>query len=165
VSGEAGASLQSEYYTLFLGSGVRVSVAPPPGDDGSAVGRYFEEQSAPYAAWLARARPALDALFTRWAAEGVPLARWSAKHEQVDGVIIEDQDRPQEAMRAAHFRTYHRGGPCVVRVGGGRRLAGVRSLNLALLVTTRVERTLINQLLDQVAEVVTAAEIKDGAPR
>src|SRR5688500_15823267 len=93
MSGEAGAQLDSEYYALFVGSGVRVSYALPPGGDGTEIGRYFQEESAPYARWLERARPALDGFFTRLATEQrIPLVRLSEPSEEIYGIIIEDVD-------------------------------------------------------------------------
>jgi hypothetical protein len=73
VSGEAGATLDGEYFRLFIGSGVSVNIAVEPGRD--AVGDYFARANAPYLAWLARAQPALEALFTQLVAGGLPLAR------------------------------------------------------------------------------------------
>jgi hypothetical protein len=91
VSGEAGATLESKLYSILVGSGVRVALGP--GNAG-----YFEKERVPFAAWLERARPDLDALF---AGSMLPLTPLVAPFEQVDGAIIEARDD-----KSAHFRQY-----------------------------------------------------------
>lgn len=153
MSGESGADLDSTYYALFIGTGVCVSYEPPPGDDGSAIGRYFEEESQPYRAWLLRAKPALDALFEEVHAEGtLPLVPFGGASETIDGTIIEDVGARED--RAEHFRQYHRGGPCTVSVSGDDRMPDGQSLNLRLLVSARVSRKALEALLDRVAAVL-----------
>jgi hypothetical protein len=163
MSGEAGAQLRSEYYSIFIGRGVMVSVARPPWEDGSYVARYFEEASAPYHRWLERARPALDALFSEWVAAGdpaLPIVRLDQPFEQVDGAVIETPDRKSE-----HFRQYHRGGPLMVHAHShGQLLPDHQSLNLALLVSTRVRQEALDELLKRVAAVLVPLEHEPEPP-
>ncbi len=156
MSGEAGARIDSEYYSLFVGSGIRVSYAPPPGDDGTAIGRYFQEDSAPYVRWLERARPALDAFFAQLAAEQrAPIVRLSEPSEEIHGVIIEDvEPTGEEAGDERHFRQYSRGRPCPVSLNGSQRLPGLQSLELRLLVSERVRRSALEHILDGVADIL-----------
>jgi hypothetical protein len=63
MSGEAGATLRGEGWSLFLGRGLIEDVAIPPGAGGDYVGAYFDRESAPFRRWLERARPGLEALF------------------------------------------------------------------------------------------------------
>jgi hypothetical protein len=145
VSGEAGASIDGTHYQIFIGTGMRVSYEPPPGDDGSAIGRYFDEDSAPYHKWLARARPALDALFAALIAEGAPLVPLGQKFEEIDGTIIEpgrDLDR--------HFKQFHKGGPLAVRLDGGRHMPDHQSMNLHVLVSRRVQRSELDAIVERV---------------
>jgi hypothetical protein len=128
-------------YSLFLGSGVSVALAGPPGD-------YFHRASQPLAAWLERARPDLDALF---ADSGLPLAPLEGPLEQVDGAIIEEPDH-----KAAHFGEYYRGGNLLVFVDGTSRLDGIHSLRLRIAVARRVHRRELDQLIDRVAAIVKA---------
>ncbi|AKJ00935.1 hypothetical protein ATI61_112196 [Archangium gephyra] len=102
MSGQAGAQLDSESYALFVGSGISVSYAPPPDDDGTAIGR-----------WLEHARPTLDVFFARLAAEQrLPLVPLSEPSEEIHGVILEDLDPTRlDAGAEQHFRQYHRGRP------------------------------------------------------
>jgi hypothetical protein len=145
VSGEAGALIDGTHYRIFIGSGVRVSYEPPPGDDGSAIGRYFEEDSAPYQAWLARARPELDALFAAVVAEGAPIVPLAQTFEEIDGTIIEpDRDLDR------HFKQYHQGGPLAVRLDGGRHMPDYQSMNLHFLVSRRVQRSELDPIVERV---------------
>jgi hypothetical protein len=148
VSGEAGAAIESTHYGIHVGSGVRVSFMPPPGDDGSAIGRYFERKSAPYTAWLSRARPALDALFAALITEGVPIVPLAQKFEEIQGTIVED-DRD-----GAHFRKYHQGGPLVVRLDGNGRMPDHGSLGLHFLVSRRVRRAELQPIVERVVGVL-----------
>ncbi|WP_375771089.1 hypothetical protein NR798_09370 [Archangium gephyra] len=159
MSGEAGAQLDSEYYSLFVGSGIRVSYAPPPGDDGTAIGRYFREASLPYERWLASARPALDAFFARLATEQrVPIVRLAEPSEEIDGIIIEDVDPAlSDAGAEQHFREYSRGRPCPVYLNGSGRLPGFQTLQLRFLVSTRVRRSALEPVLTGVADILLRA--------
>jgi len=155
MSGEAGAELVTDGWALFLGSGVNVSLATAPGDDGGAHARYFAQASARFSAWLARARDGVDAAVR---AAALPLARLADGADEIDGVIIDALDRDEESA-AAHFRRYARPGrPLVVRIdcGGPRRLGGIESARLRLHVTTRVERAALEALADAVAMAIRA---------
>lgn len=156
MSGEAGAQLDSEYYALFVGSGIRVSYALPPGGDGTEIGRYFQEESAPYARWLERARPALDGFFARLAAEQrLPLVRLSEPSEEIHGIIIEDVDPAlADAGAEQHFREHSRGLPCPVSLNGSRRLPAPQSLELRFLVSARVLRSALEPVLEGVVDIL-----------
>ncbi|KFA86735.1 hypothetical protein [Archangium violaceum] len=156
MSGQAGAQLDSEYYGLFIGSGINVAYAIPPGDDGTAIGRYFREKSAPYERWLERARPALDEFFARLAAEQrIPLVPFSQRAEEIHGVIIEDLDSSVLDIGAEqHFRRYHRGQPCAVSLNGAGRLPDFQTLELRFLVSTRVRRSALEPVLQGVANIL-----------
>ncbi|MFY0525449.1 hypothetical protein ACN28I_20665 [Archangium gephyra] len=156
MSGEAGAQLDSEYYALFVGSGVRVSYALPPGGDGTEIGRHFQEESAPYARWLERARPALDGFFARLATEQrIPLVHLSEPSEEIHGIIIEDVD-PSLADTGAeqHFREHSRGLPCPVSLNGSRRLPAPQSIQLRFLVSARVRRSALEPVLEGVVDIL-----------
>lgn len=161
MSGEAGAQLDGEYYSLFVGSGIRVSYALPPGGDGSEIGRYFREDSAPYARWLERARPALDAFFARLASEQrIPLVRLAEPSEEIHGVIIEDMDLSlADAGAEQHFRKYSRGLPCPVSLNGAQRLPDFQSLQLRFLVSARVRRSALEPILDGVVDILLRAAL------
>ena len=154
MSGEAGATLASTYYVLFVGSGVRVSLAIEPGGTGRDSGEWFAHASAPYRIWLERARPELDRLFEQVVgSQRLPLAPVGAPGEEIDGAVIEPDDQA-----GRHFRRHFRGRPCPVRVNGAGRLGGFRSLTLQLQVSDRVPRAELDRLLASVAAVLTAAE-------
>jgi hypothetical protein len=159
MSGQAGAQLDSEYYALFVGSGLSVSYALPPGDDGTAIGRYFREDSTPYERWLEHARPALDAFFARLAAEQpIPLLPLSEPSEEIHGVIIEDLDPTVVDLGAErHFRKYHRGRACPVSLNGAGRLPDFQSLQLRFLVSTRVRRSALEPVLAGVVDILLRA--------
>ena len=150
MSGEAGANLEGELYSVSVGTGLIVSVAIPPGDDGSAVGRYFEDRSASFRRWLAHAKPALDALFAQLVGEGEPLVLVNQPHETLDGTFL-------ESGKDAHFRKYHRGGPLAVHLDGDRLLPEGQTLRLKLLVSKRVEKKRMDALLARVAQVLLEA--------
>lgn len=156
MSGEAGAQLDSEYYSLFVGSGIRVSYALPPGGDGSEPGRYFREESAPYARWLERARPALDAVFARLAAEQrVPIVRLTEPSEEIHGIVIEDVDPAlADAGAEQHFREYSQGLPCPVSLSGAGRLPFPQTLQLRFLVSARVRRSALEPVLEGVVDIL-----------
>lgn len=150
MSGEAGARIEGQRHAVFLGSGVNVSVATPPGDDGSAVGRYFDAANAPYGRWLARAAADLERLFAAVHAEGrLPLVDLGQPVAHVDGTIIEPDDR-----KAQHFARHHRGGPLALSIGGNDLLPDHRSLRVAIAVTGRVHRRDLDDLLARVAAVL-----------
>jgi hypothetical protein len=149
MSGEAGAGIEAEYYGLFIGSGVCVSVAESP-DDGSAIGAYFAGASAPYVRWLARAREDLDALFVELHAQGpVPLVAVTTPCEQIDGAIVEQPD-----VKARHFSEYHRGGPLMIHASSHTLLPDGQSLDLRVHVASRVRRDDLDALLGRVAAVL-----------
>jgi hypothetical protein len=150
MSGEAGANLEGELYSVSVGSGLIVSVALPPGDDGSAVGRYFDDHSAPFERWMAHAKPQLDALFAQLVAEGEPLVPVNQPHETLDGTFL-------ESGKDAHFRKYHRGGPLAVFLDGHGLLPEGQTLRLKLVVARRVEKKRMDALLARVAQVLLAA--------
>jgi hypothetical protein len=156
MSGQAGADLDSEYYALFVGSGISVAYAPPPGDDGTAIIRYFREESEPYVRWLERARPELDAFFARLAAEQrVPLVRLAEPSEEIHGIIIEDVDPAlSDAGAEQHFRQYSRGRPCPVSLNGSGRLPDFQSLQLRFLVSARVRRSALEPVLEGVVDIL-----------
>jgi hypothetical protein len=86
MSGEAGASIESGWYALFVGAGMRKCFHVETDEQAAAADRWFEEQSAPYRAWLARAQTALDALFDGFVASGLPLARFEGgRGTRLDG--------------------------------------------------------------------------------
>jgi hypothetical protein len=147
MSGEAGASYQSELYTIGVSSGLSVSVAIPPGDDGSAVGGYFERESRPFHLWLDRARAPLDALFAQLVAAGEPLVPLAHPHQELHGVFLEDGSE-------AHFRKYYKGGPLAVHLDGDAHLTGGRSLTLSFLVSTRVERRRMEAIVARAAAIL-----------
>lgn len=143
MSGEAGARREGTLYAVFVGSGVIVSVAVPPGDDGSAIGKHFAAANAPFERWLARAAPDLERLFALVQAEGrLPLVALRQDCEHVDGAIIEASD-----TKARHFARYHRGGPLALSIGGPGLLPEYRTLRLSLAVTGRVHRRDLDDLL------------------
>lgn len=74
MSGEAGATLQSAWYSIFIGTGVRKIYRAETAEEEAAIERYFAGASAPYRDRLDRAKPALDALFPELVAAGIPLA-------------------------------------------------------------------------------------------
>jgi hypothetical protein len=162
VSGEAGWTIEGERYGLFIGSGVSVDVAIPPGDDGSAVGRYFDRKSQPYRLWLERARPKLDALFARLVAEGVPLVPLAGKHEQVYRAVVEDSSSHQ-ADDDRHFRRYYGGGSLLVEVRDNDRLPRSQTLALRLAVSTRVRRSQLERIADEVAAILVSVDSSRGA--
>ncbi len=163
MSGQAGAQLDSEYYSLFIGSGISVSFSPPPGDDGTAIGRYFREKSMPYGRWLERASPALDAFFARLVAEQrVPIVRLSEPSEEIHGVIIEDVEPTRaDAGAEQHFREHSRGRPCPVSLNDSRRLPAFQSLELRFLVSERVRRSALDHILDGVVDILLRTEHQD----
>ena len=57
MSGMAGAWHDDTFFQMSATSGMMVSVAIPPGDDGSAVGRYFDEENRRFQAWLEQVLP------------------------------------------------------------------------------------------------------------
>lgn len=147
MSGEAGATIESELYCVAIGSGVIVSVAPPPGAGGSAVADYFAREAAPYQRWLERARPALDALFARLVHEGQPIVRYAQPFEEIWGTFVEDGD-PKS------FAANHRGGPLIVRLAGHRHMPDYQSLNLSFLVSRRVEKRAVEPIVARVAGIL-----------
>lgn len=149
MSGEAGWKIDGAYYSVFVGSGVCVSVALPPGDDGSAIGKYFDRENEPYRRWLERAQPGLDLLFDELRASGLPIVPLSEKFEEIDGIVIDEPDTKGE-----HFRRYSRALPCPVHASGGRRMPNGGSMNLRLLVAERVRRAQVDALADRVVEVL-----------
>lgn len=154
MSGQAGARVERELYSIFVGTGLNVCVHVPPGDDGSAVGNYFDATSAPYDRWLARAAPDLDLLIETVRAEGrLPLTALRQPCEQIDGTIIKDGEHDDTAD-ARHFARYHRGGPLVLSINGPGLLPDLQTLNLALAVTGRVHRRDLDDLLARVAAVL-----------
>ncbi|HYO73057.1 MAG TPA: hypothetical protein VEU33_44045 [Archangium sp.] len=159
MSGQAGAQLDSEYYALFAGSGISVSHALPPGDDGTAIGRYFREDSAPYGRWLERARPTLDVFFARLATEQrIPLVPLSEPSEEIYGVLIEDlEPTVVDAGAEQHFREHSRGRPCPVSLNGAGRLPDFQTLQLRFLASTRVRRSALEPVLAGVVDMLLRA--------
>jgi hypothetical protein len=146
MSGQAGASIEGELYALSVTSGLSVDVAIPPDDDGSAVGRYFERESAPYRRWLARAQPAVTTLFAQLVAEGEPIVPRAQPSQTMHAVFVENESEAQ-------FRKHYRGGPLAVHLDGA--LPGDRSLQLQFLVSRRVERRRMERVVERVAEILT----------
>ncbi|MBL9019863.1 MAG: hypothetical protein JNL83_37105 [Myxococcales bacterium] len=140
MSGEAGASIEGELYRIAIGSGVSIGLAGDPGD-------YFARESAPFRAWLERAKPALDALFERLVAEGEPIVRFAQSFEEIWGTFVEDGE-------AKAFARYHRGGPLIVRLSGIRHMPELQSLNVAFLVSRRVERARMEAIVARVADAI-----------
>ena len=159
MSGEAGASIQGERYSIFLGSGRIVSVAIPPNGDGASVRDYFARANLPYRRWLERARPGLEALFAQLVAEGLPLVAHDARCEEIDGVVIEEPD-----AKADHFRRHSHGLPCPVHLRGGRLMPGGRSLNLRLVVSARVRRAQLDPIVERVVAVLRETEAEPADP-
>lgn len=150
MSGEAGASIAGELYSLFLGSGVNVDVHVPEGDDGSAIGNYFAAESAQYERWLARAAADLEALFAEVRAAGtLPLVAVRQPCEQIDGTIIHDED---DYIHGRHFARFHRGGPLALGVRG--HLPDLQTVNISVAVTGRVHRRDLDELLARVTAVL-----------
>lgn len=88
MSGEAGATLQSAMYSIFIGTGFRKIC------DRETAAEYFAEASAPYREWLKRARPALDALFPGLVAAGIPLA----PYQEARATRLEGPDRLEGSL-------------------------------------------------------------------
>ena len=151
MSGEAGAQIEGELYSIFVGSGCIVSVAIPPGDDGSAVGRYFEAGAVRYRQWLERARTELDACFAELVQAGTPIVPLKQRSEEIWGTFVEDGDD-------RNFRKYHKGGPLVVRLDGRQHMPDHRSLQLHFLVSTRVEKQKMQAIAERVAQILTRTE-------
>ena len=138
MSGEAGAELASQYYSIFIGTGVSEDVAVPPDADDDYLGRHFAEASGPYEQWLARARADLDALFVRIVAEGrLPLLPIATPADAIDGAIAGGQ-------------------PLAVQIGGYGKIDPLGSLNLSLVVSTRVAQAALDAALEEVANVLRA---------
>jgi len=157
MSGEAGATIDGALYRVFVGAGVIVSLALDPDQpDGHAA--YYAREEAPYRAWLERARAGLDELFEDLDRE-LPLAPVTEDVEQIDGAIIEDGADDHAAAR--HFAEYHQGGPLLLFLDGRNRL-GIRSLRVRIAVTERVRRSVLELLLDRVAEVLRECEGDDA---
>jgi hypothetical protein len=153
VSGEAGHMLEGSHFSVFVGSGISENIALPPGGD---LGDYFHRQSLPFAEWLERARPQLEALFAN---SGLPLEPLTPPFEQVDGAIIDHPaaSRLEEPdQKAAHFKRYYRGGKLLLFADGSRRLKDFRSLRLRIAVSRRVHQHELDTLLDRVAAIVNA---------
>ncbi len=150
MSGEAGWSLTSELYSIFVGSGVNVSIATPPGAAGNYVGEYFARESRPYREWLERARPALDALFVELR-QRLPIVPMSEKFEQVDGRVIEELDR-----KAAHFEKFTTGLPGPVYLQGAQLMPDYRTMNLKFLVRTRIRRAELDPIVPRVVAILLA---------
>ena len=96
MSGEAGSSIQSEYYHIQYTSGVSVSVAEPPwieGEDRNQdyTAEYFESENKHYIDKLNKVKPALDKLFHEIVAtKEIPLFKYDSEAFFFFGVIIED---------------------------------------------------------------------------
>lgn len=157
MSGEAGASLESELYALFVGTGLIVSVAMRPGGNGSEVGEYFERQSAPFRRWLERAKPALDALFVQLVAEGLPIVARDQPHETLWGTFIEDGDE-------RNFRKHHKGGPLAVQLDGSARMPDHRSLTLMFLVSGRVEKSRFDPVIERIVAILRETHAEPAPP-
>jgi hypothetical protein len=154
MSGEAGASIAGTHYSIFVGSGIIVSVDPEPGAGGDPVAEYFADESRPYERWLARARPALDALFAEEAPR-LGLAALAPDLPDIAGTIIAD-DPNADARDAAHFREYHRGGPIAVSFESYELLPDQRSLRLLIAVTGRIRGADLRALAARAAAVLIA---------
>ena len=147
------AFVQGGYYTLFLGGPVTLRMPP----------RQVEAASGQDQEWLDRARPALDAYFEKLAREpDLPLARFGdGEHEEIAGAISDDLQPVggrEPSTDELHFRTHHQGGPVLVRLRGSDLLPGHESLELCLLVTSRVRRSRVEPILREVAILVAAAQ-------
>lgn len=163
MSGEAGARIEGELYSIFVGSGVNVDVHVPEGDDGSAISNYFDAASAPYDRWLARAAADLEALFADVRASGLlPLVPLRQHLEQIDGTIIDDRDDGEDD-RARHFARHHRGGPLSTSAGSHNILPHWQTLNVAVAVAGRVRRGDLDALLARVG-VILLAHAADPPP-
>lgn len=157
MSGEANASIESEHYSVAVGSGLVVDVALPPGDDGSAIGEWFDRHSAPFRRWLALAQPELDTLFADLVAEGEPIVPRAQPYETLFGVFLEDKEK--------QFHSRHRGGPLAVRLESHRLLSEGRSLRLFFLVSTQVSRARMESILARVAEVLSRHAVTAFEPQ
>lgn len=156
MSGTAGGGIDGQHYRLSFDSGVNEDVAPPDDDDGSYISNYFAGASAPYQRALERAKPQLDELFAEWAARGhVPIVDFDQQCEVIGGTLIPDLTHPDdEDTQEAHFRTHHRGGPCLVSVS--RSIDG-HGLHLQFLVTDRVRESEIEPILQEVSALLLKA--------
>lgn len=159
MSGQAGWSIRADLYSIFVGSGRFVSVAIPPGGSGASVAEYFERANLPYRDWLERAQPRLDALFAQLVIEGLPLVRSDAPCEEIDGVVIE---RPDE--KADHYRKYSRGLPGVVQLRRGREMPDGCSMNLRLVVSTRVQRVQLDGVTERVVAILRETHSEPPEP-
>lgn len=158
MSGEAGWTIRRPHYTLFLGSGCRVSLATPPVDDPlgqshTYVADDYARANEPYRRWLARAEPQLDALFATLVAAGAPLVDAEAPSQEIDGILIEVPDH-----KADHFRRYWQGLPCPVHLRGASLMPGGQSVNLRLVVSRRVRPVELEPILARVVAVLRDTE-------
>ena len=63
MSGIAGATYSSKYFSIFLNSNKCVSPAKPPGYKGNYTADYFRDKNKRYECWLKRAASQLNQLF------------------------------------------------------------------------------------------------------
>jgi hypothetical protein len=66
ASGPSGISHKSDYYFIWLGSGLRLTPpSPPRGEDPSGYyEKFYKENSEPYREWFDRAKTDIDAVFS-----------------------------------------------------------------------------------------------------
>lgn len=160
MSGEAGARIEGELYSIFVGSGVNVDVHVPEGDDDSAITNYFDSESAPYDRWLARAAADLERLFAEVRAAGpLPLVAVRQPCEQIDGTILNEDD---DDIHGRHFARHHRGGPLLLGVRGS--LPDLRSVRFSIAVTGRVRRRDLDELLARVTAVLVSHAAEPPRP-
>lgn len=98
MSGEAGASIQSEFYHIQYSSGISVSVAEPPQIEGveprDHTADFFESENKFYKNKLNEIRYQLDALFLKLISEKkLPLIPFDLNAHYSEAAIIEDTDQ------------------------------------------------------------------------
>jgi hypothetical protein len=147
VTFTGGARLEGQYY--------RISVRPPAGAVSGDASPAPDRVS-----WLARARPALDALFRELTADvELPLVPFSVEHEEVAGVVAGVDGRDKDDSALVRART--RGKPFLVRFSGVDLLPGGDTLELEIVVYRRIRHERVEAILHRVAGLLTSAH---GAP-
>jgi hypothetical protein len=110
-------------------------------------------------AWLARAKPRLDAYFVRLASDlELALVQFSDDLDEVPGVVAGIDGRDKEDSNLVRSR--QRGRPFLVRVRGNDLIPD-HDLELCIAVTRRIPHKRLDDIVRQVADVV--AGVRDPA--
>ena len=163
MSGQAGASIQSEYYQLNFTSGVYVSVAEPPWIEGEERNRdytaeYFEQENKHFENILRKVKPALDEIFNRvFNNNDLPILKFDSEAQIVGGVIIEDtEDYESDSSNDQFIKDWIRGQEHPKIDLNWEFVTGqIEQIHLRVTVNERVLRSDINKLQAEILQLFT----------